>query len=247
MFWWGRAWWEILSRRFRAEWIFGRRASGPAIKLEFGEGDSDADITLHACLPWVFSIWLTIGDVWRTKSFWTGFYIYEKVSYCVSLAAFSNEHSRTDPWWRKMLYRDFPWALAWRSTEVLTDGLREAIWREDRKSRRVGDTFESMREQDKAAKSVSSTLPYRYVLKDGTVQDVLATIHLERREWRARWYPVIPIKKSCTTIAVNFSAEVGEGTGSWKGGVLGCGYDLNGSETAVECLRRMERERKFYR
>jgi len=47
------------------------------------------------------------------------------------------------------------------------------------------------------------------------------------------------------TIAVEFNEEVGERTGSWKGGVLGCGYDMKPGETRLECLRRMERERRF--
>lgn len=248
-FWWGRAWFEMLKRRFRAEWIFGRRASGPSIKLEFGEGDSDADVTFHICVPWILSFWFTVGNVWRTKPFWTGFYIYEKCSYCFSLAAFSNDHQSSDPWWRKTLYRDFPWALRWHSTEVLKEIVsgHESIWREDRKSRIGRDSFEVMREQEAAEKAVSTIWTYRYVLKDGTLQEVQATIHLERRVWKARWYPIIPITKSRTSIDVKFSDEVGEGKGSWKGGTIGCGYDLLPGETALECLRRMERERKFDR
>jgi hypothetical protein len=39
--------------------------------------------------------------------------------------------------------------------------------------------------------------------------------------------------------------EVGEEAGSWKGGVLGCGYTLLPNETPLQCLRRMEKERKF--
>jgi hypothetical protein len=44
---------------------------------------------------------------------------------------------------------------------------------------------------------------------------------------------------------VVFSAEVGERSGSWKGGCIGCGYDLLPDELPEECLRRMERDRKF--
>jgi hypothetical protein len=48
-----------------------------------------------------------------------------------------------------------------------------------------------------------------------------------------------------TSIEVGFDDEVGERTGSWKGGTIGCGYDMLPDESAVQCLRRMERERKF--
>lgn len=47
------------------------------------------------------------------------------------------------------------------------------------------------------------------------------------------------------SIDVEFNAEVGERTGSWKGGCIGCGYQMNPNETPLQALRRMEAERKF--
>jgi len=44
---------------------------------------------------------------------------------------------------------------------------------------------------------------------------------------------------------VKFSDEVGERTGSWKGGVIGTGSEMRPGESPEQCLRRMERERKF--
>ena len=52
-----------------------------------------------------------------------------------------------------------------------------------------------------------------------------------------KWY-----RKS---INVQFSDETGERTGSWKGGTIGCGYDMLPGETAEQTLRRMEKEREF--
>jgi hypothetical protein len=88
-------------------------------------------------------------------------------------------------------------------------------------------------------------LPYRYVLQSGEIQNCTATISVEEREWRWRWFPWLPIGKVARSIDVAFSAEVGERAGSWKGGCIGCGYDLRHDETPEECLARMERERKF--
>jgi hypothetical protein len=51
--------------------------------------------------------------------------------------------------------------------------------------------------------------------------------------------------KISTDIDVNFDKEVGKKKGSWKGGVTGCGYKMRKSESPLECLRRMEKERKF--
>lgn len=96
-----------------------------------------------------------------------------------------------------------------------------------------------------------TTLPYRYCLRRSSweVQHREATIWVEEREWRWRlpfckWHLPWP-KKVNRYIEIQFSDEVGERTGSWKGGTIGCSYSLKKDETPEECLRRMEREREF--
>lgn len=84
--------------------------------------------------------------------------------------------------------------------------------------------------------------PYQYVLESGEVQNRIATIQPEMRRW-TRWW--LPWSKTRHYIDVQFDGEVGEETGSWKGGTLGCGYEMRKDESPRECLRRMERERKF--
>lgn len=92
----------------------------------------------------------------------------------------------------------------------------------------------------------TKTYPYTYKLKSGKVQNVEATVRVEEREWRRRWLMWTSMfNKVRRSIDIDFSDEVGERAGSWKGGVLGCGYELKPNETPLECLRRMERERKF--
>lgn len=88
--------------------------------------------------------------------------------------------------------------------------------------------------------------PYTYVLASGEVQKRTATVSkrchvLCRRAFKAFGWPKW-VKES---IDVEFDGEVGERTGSWKGGTIGCGYDLKPGETMEQCLRRMERERVF--
>lgn len=90
------------------------------------------------------------------------------------------------------------------------------------------------------------TAPYRYVLKSGQVQHRIATFHTDRRTWKWKWFKALPyprLRRTC--IDVGFDDEVGERTGSWKGGTIGCGYELRTGETPLACLRRMEAERKF--
>lgn len=83
---------------------------------------------------------------------------------------------------------------------------------------------------------------YRYTLRDGEVQSRTATIQIEQRRW-TRWWP--PFWRTTRSIDVRFSDEVGERTGSWKGGVVGTSERMLRGETAVDTLRRMERDRRF--
>lgn len=86
------------------------------------------------------------------------------------------------------------------------------------------------------------THAYRYNLRSGEVQERTATIKPERRIWTRPW---LPYKKERRYIDVEFSAEVGERSGSWKGGCTGCSYEMLPTDTPLTALRRMETERKF--
>jgi len=89
-------------------------------------------------------------------------------------------------------------------------------------------------------------LPYTYILRSGEQQHRIATVKVERRAWRPRCLRVTSLFEMVRTcIDVKFSDEVGEETGSWKGGCVGCGYTLLPNESVEACLRRMESERKF--
>lgn len=89
-------------------------------------------------------------------------------------------------------------------------------------------------------------VPYRYVLNNDTVQERTATVTVEEREWRLSWLRWTPLfNKVQRCIDVSFDEEVGERTGSWKGGCVGCGYQMLPGEDPIDCLRRMERDRKF--
>ena len=87
---------------------------------------------------------------------------------------------------------------------------------------------------------------FLYKLKNGKIQECQATIYAERREWRWRWLSKLPFpRKVRQSINITFSEEVGEGSGSWKGGVLGCGYDMLPGESMFQTLFRMEKEREL--
>lgn len=87
---------------------------------------------------------------------------------------------------------------------------------------------------------------YQYTLKSGEVQHRKATCHIERREWRQRWLKWTSLfAKIRTDLEVEFNGEVGEESGSWKGGCIGCGISMLRGETMEQALRRMESTRKF--
>jgi hypothetical protein len=99
-------------------------------------------------------------------------------------------------------------------------------------------------EQDYKYKfALKETHPYKYKLRSGEVQERTATIYQEKRQWHRKWFPFI--KMAHVDINVDFSDEVGEKTGSWKGGTVGCSYRMLQGETPLETLRRMESERVF--
>jgi hypothetical protein len=98
-------------------------------------------------------------------------------------------------------------------------------------------------EYRKSGKALVNTWPYHYTLKSGKVQERLATVTLEKRQWHRKWFPFLT--KESTVIDVEFNDEVGERSGSWKGGTIGCSYEIRPNETMFQCLRRMEAERDF--
>lgn len=92
----------------------------------------------------------------------------------------------------------------------------------------------------------TETYDYFYKLQSGEIQERRATLKVEEREWRWHWFQWLKFpRKIRRTINIRFNAEVGERTGSWKGGCTGCSYDLLPNETPYHCLRRMQFERKF--
>lgn len=88
---------------------------------------------------------------------------------------------------------------------------------------------------------------YTYILKSGEVQNRIATVSVSRRVWYWRLFRRLKIgpKIDATSIDVSFDDEVGERSGSWKGGTVGCSYQMKDGETTEQALRRMEKERKF--
>jgi len=86
---------------------------------------------------------------------------------------------------------------------------------------------------------------WSYNYTDNYDGEIIPTIiYVEEREWRPKWLKWTGLfAKIKRTIDVHFLKEVGSRKGSWKGGTIGCGYNLLPNETPLDCLKRMEKER----
>jgi len=137
-------------------------------------------------------------------------------------------------WWTF----NMPWSYDWVRTSALR---KDGAWENETKGNRKEFYSDKWKEI-----LWGETQPYAYALKSGEVQKREAAIKVEEREWRQRWLKWTSLgAKIERTVDIRFDKEVGEETGSWKGGVTGCGYKLLPNESPAACLKRMESERKF--
>ena len=151
----------------------------------------------------------------------------------------------------KNKYISFTWNLEWYRTSYQTntgttiwDGKTSVthwIWEHEYKGQR-----KEFYEDKWKGILWEQTWPYTYTLNSGEVQHRNATIKVKEMEWRRRWLPFTSLfNQVIRSIDVTFDKEIGERTGSWKGGTVGCSYEMKPDDTPYECLKRMEQERKF--
>jgi hypothetical protein len=141
-------------------------------------------------------------------------------------------------WGMKTYILDMPWHWAWIRTSNLR---KDGTWEHETKGNNK-DFWE-----DKWKEVIwNESHPYTYKLNSGEIQERIATIKVAEREWRWKGLKWSSFPKMISkTINIDFNAEVGERTGSWKGGCTGCSYTILPGETPLQTLRRMESERKF--
>jgi len=262
----GRCWWHFRTKS---------RRPGPTIQFSWnlwshfcgiGVDWDDEDLTFSAAFP-PFAFWLSFS----TNFAWIDKLLPHKVlspnypdtivvdereiaikihNGCVWIHPYSKsmEWAKADPWWvRGINFSINPFEAKHQRHEVRrADGSwvpYVGSWevgpsRGEGIGGQLGGKEPDGREEFK--------YPYTYVRKNGEVQQRTATVFVDRRAWRPRclqWTSLFENQRQC--IDVSFDDEVGERSGSWKGGTVGCGYEMLRGETPEECLRRMEKERKF--
>jgi hypothetical protein len=83
--------------------------------------------------------------------------------------------------------------------------------------------------------------PFHYMTSDGEAQHVTATVTRNRTRSIYRIFGIPVRRRVKHTIEVEFSEEVGNQRGSWKGGVVGCGEEMRPGEHPRATLQRMQR------
>lgn len=232
----GRCWWHFRERRVvRIEWSFLTPRCG------FGIDFDDDGITAFLQVPLLFSFFLTLAGRWNIlKSFsWamgrsSAIQVHNGAVWIKPWSR-EGEWRSTDPWWiRGVNFSINP--FEWKHQQHLVK-CHDGSW----------EPYVGCWEDEKTPdRRKVYTSPYRYVLNDGTIQDRIATYHVERWTRRPRclrWTSLF--EKSRTSIDVSFNDEVGERTGSWKGGTVGCSFELRKGEAPFAALRRMEATRTF--
>ena len=195
--------------------------------------DNRAHIVL--CLGWVqFFISLPIYSDWDDCDYPEyGFYYHESnLVICYGM----DKHK----------FIHMPWELDWyRTSKLRKDGAWEHEISKDKRRKFNHKDFEAQEAHEKEV-LWSEDYPYIYNLKYGEVQNRIATVKVRECEHRPRWFKWTSLfSKISKYIDISFSDEVGEETGSWKGGTIGCNWDMLKCETPEQSLRRMEKERTF--
>lgn len=227
---------KLLGHRCENRYTWGELYTGFKCRdLSFRYTDGDGCDLIIISVPFLFKSYIHASkekdNGWNSKEWSYGFYVYSWREDVV----FS---------WGNHSYRfEFPWMLKWQKTEILDFDNNVLIVRttKDKNVYEVGGKFD---QEEEVKKKIEKDYPYTYTLRNGRVQNRIATIRcVERMIWGWKWFPWKRFVR--TSIDVKFNNEVGEKSGSWKGGCIGCSYDMLPNETPEQCLRRMEKEREF--
>ena len=209
------------------------RFDGPRLSIE-NLGNYDGCLTLIIGLIFcTFYIHLNVKHNWDMWENAIGFYFSDDA--LVLEWPWGGRHKQG-----RRLFLHYPWFLDFQQRwEVVEDGRMEnGNWKRDAWNwvlvpRCIGHGMI-------ATKHVYD---FEYTLKSGEVQKRKATVYVDRMEWRRRWMPWTSLFNLIKdNINISFDGEVGEQTGSWKGGVMGCSYELLPGEAPKDCLARMAKD-----
>ncbi|AWT34538.1 hypothetical protein DM785_02470 [Deinococcus actinosclerus] len=89
---------------------------------------------------------------------------------------------------------------------------------------------------------------YQWKYHPQVVQHVSAHVTSSERVDRLKFGPWrLPWRRTSRSLWVEFSEEMGDERGGWKGGALGAGFEVRPGQTWQEAYRQMQKERIFCR
>lgn len=165
-------------------------------------------------------------------------------------------------WGRKLKIIDMPWSYTWIETAMLLDrpvpsmaqiapgDAPVELWAIDNETTRREALAQGRcaREvyEDVCKKRLKLRRTYTYRLSCGTEQNVRCTLTIRRTEWRQRWLKWTSWgNRRITYLDVEFDDEIGEGVGTWKGGVLSTSQRIRPGDSIEQTFTWMQRDRKF--
>ena len=131
---------------------------------------------------------------------------------------------------------EFPWSIQFYKHTVMKDGSMVE----------QGSHFSGKHIEPDIVK-----LPFRYIRKDGLVQQAVAHCFIEQREWRRKWLKFTTLfNRINRTVDIEFKdesgnyKEIGNSSNNWKGGTIGCSCPMTDEEffnrDIESALRRYE-------
>lgn len=146
--------------------------------------------------------------------------------------------------WSSGTTRSKCWFLPWLDKRhvrrSMYDAFQNHFWTEWSERSGRGPYRDSWAAQD----AVLAACPkVRFLMKDFDGEVITVTTYVEEREWRhgrgwfkwLSWF-VKPTIQRC--LVLEFSSEVGPQKGSWKGGLMGTGYEMVPGESHEDTFRR---------
>lgn len=129
-----------------------------------------------------------------------------------------------------------PW-MQWRHVRFsLYDRDGQHFWTQRTVDRRLGQ-FDEQNTMEKLCPGVA------FGFRDFDGEYIEANTHIDEREWWrgekwCKWMAAFWPKKVVRSLSINFDKETGRRKGSWKGGTLGCGINMEPGELHRSAFQR---------
>jgi hypothetical protein len=213
-----------------ARFNWGEVSGGLGLALELSSFEEHFSLHIHLIYPNLY-ITLPFLKRWHKEPV----DIMDCWGFSLDTDSYSTIHLN---WGNKTKIVHFPWDYDHHRTSHM---FKDGTWYDELKGKSWSENLEAIE-----GKQWIDYLPYTYILESGEHQNRTATVTVSEMEWRQKWLKWTRLfAKVRRSIDVQFNDEVGERSGSWKGGTLGCGYNMQTGDTPLDTLRRMECERKF--